>query len=246
MADPKKLSAVDPLKASDAIIAQKIREQVFGVGKIGDAVYGLSAGRAENGKRAEHDDELLRAYVRLGVVSGANVDAALARGIRDLYGDVKVFDRKNALFILPGHERDEAAVSRGLKALEKKVAEALAGVMPAAPPETASARDKEAHRLAKLQVERSNRDLVASGEWRSFGDGVAFIDKTTGMAVSGRDGKPLVYTLDQVKAADRATPIGPADGAGFSPLEMGRGGGALDEFARPGRGFIDPMTGAMR
>lgn len=201
MADPEKLKALDPKVAGSAIVEQKIREQVFQPGQIGDAVYGLSAGRSENGKRATDDMELLRAYVRLEALNnGGDVDGAVKKGVRDLYGDVQVYEASNAVLALPPSE-DRRTVGNGLSALETNVRQALDARIPAAPADTASARDKEAHRLAKLQVERSNRDLIANGEWRSFGDGVAFIDKATGLAVSGRDGKPLVYTLDQVKAA---------------------------------------------
>jgi hypothetical protein len=91
-----------------------------------------------------------------------------------------------------------------------KVREALDARIPPAPPAGAPAAAKEAHRLAKLQVERSNIDLLATGQWRSFGRDVAFVDKTTGLAVTLPGGKPLVMSLDDLKTGAARKPVDPA------------------------------------
>ena len=206
MADPEKLKAIDPKKASPQMIDDKIRAAIFEPNTIGDAVYALSAGRAENSKRAKDDAELLRSYVRMEVAGGKDLDDAVAAGVKDIYGKVKVLSSNKALLAIPEDER-EGPIEDGLAKLQASVRTALDARIPAAPPANAPAKEREAHRLAKLQVERSNIDLMATGQWRSFGADVAFIDSTTGLVVSDVGGKPLVFTMDQVKSAGAAPEV---------------------------------------
>jgi hypothetical protein len=206
MADQSKLKSVDPKVAGPNMINDKIRTAIFGVDTIGDAVYGLSAGRVENRNLAEDDSSLLTSYVRMQVEQGKDLDSAVEAGIKDIYGKVKVYNRSNALLAISEGE-DEDRIDKGLMAATNKVRAALDARIPPAPPASAPAAEREAHRLAVLQVQRSNKDLIATGEWRSFGKDVAFVDKTTGMAVSQVGGKPLLFAMDDLKAeAPKAVP----------------------------------------
>ena len=210
MADPEKLKIVDSKVAGPQIIDREIADQIFAREKIGDAVYGLSAGLSENGKRATDDMELMRSYIRMEVANGKSVSDAVKAGIRDLYGDVKVYAPRNAMLALPTGE-DTAPIGKGLTALEASVRSALNARVPSLAPDAKPA-DREAHKIALSRFERMTSDVMSNGEWRSFGKGVAFIDKTTGLAVSTPDGKPLVYTMDQVREAGKA-PAAPAPSA---------------------------------
>ena len=208
MADPEKLKAVDPKKASPAMIDDKIRAAILDVDTIGDAVYGLSAGRTENVKQARDDRELLSSYIRMEVAAGKDLDDAVAAGVKDIYGKVKVLKSNKALLAIPEGE-NESQIERGLTALMPKVRTALDARIPPAPPATAPAAEREAHRLAKLQVERSNIDIMATGQWRSFGRDVAFVDKTTGLVVSDVGGKPIVYSMDAIKTSGQQSAAPP-------------------------------------
>jgi hypothetical protein len=209
MADPKKMDAM-PKEASQSVIDDKIQRAIFVPDSIGDAVYGFSAGRSENIEQATGDRALLASYVRVQVLAGRTVDEAVDAGVKDIYGKVKVLSSNKALLAIPEGE-DEGRINDALTMAMPKVREALDARIPAAPPAGAPAAAKEAHRLAKLQVERSNIDLMATGQWRSFGRDVAFVDKTTGLAVTLPGGKPLVMSLDDLKtgAAEMAAPPTP-------------------------------------
>lgn len=208
MADPEKLKAVDSKKASPAMIDDKIREAILDVDTIGDAVYGLSAGRSENVKQARDDRDLLSSYIRMEVAAGKSLDDAVAAGVKDIYGKVKVLKSNKALLAIPEGE-NERQIEDGLTALMPKVRTALDARIPPAPPATAPAKDREAHKLAKLQVERSNMDIMATGQWRLFGRDVAFVDKTTGLVVSDVGGKPLVFSMDAIKAGGQQSAAPP-------------------------------------
>lgn len=210
MADPKKLEIIDNKVGGPQVVDREIASQIFEKEKIGDAVYGLSAGLSENTKRATDDMELMRAYVRNEVINGKSVTDAVKAGIKDLYGNVKVYAPRNAMLALPENE-DTSVIGKGLSALEPSIKSAINARAPQLAPDAKPA-DREAHRIATARFDRLTSDMLANGEWRSFGKGIAFIDKTTGLAVSGTDGKPLVYTLDQVKEAAKvpATPSVPA------------------------------------
>jgi hypothetical protein len=209
MADPEKLKALDPKKASAAMIDDKIRNAILAPDSIGDAVYGFSAGRAENMEQAKDDRALLESYVRVQVAAGRDLDDAVTAGVKDIYGKVKVLSSNKALLAIPEGE-DEGRINDALTMAMPKVREALDARIPPAPPAGAPAAAKEAHRLAKLQVERSNIDLLATGQWRSFGRDVAFVDKTTGLAVTLPGGKPLVMSLDDLKTGAARKPVDPA------------------------------------
>jgi len=202
MADPEKLKIIDNKVAGPQVIDREIADQIFAREKIGDAVYGLSAGLSENGKRATDDMELMRSYIRMEVANGKSVSDAVKAGIRDLYGDVKVYAPRNAMFAVPSSE-NENVLGKGLAALEPNIRSAINARAPQLAPD-AKPSDREAHRIATARFERLTNDMLSNGEWRSFGKGIAFIDKATGLAVSGADGKPLVYTMDQVREAAKA------------------------------------------
>lgn len=209
MVDYSKLKTADSKAVSPTVVDPAIMSEVFDAGKIGDAVYGLSAGLAENGKRAEEDMELMRSYIRMEVANGKSVGDAIKAGVRDLYGDVKVYAPRNAVLALPSSENEDV-IEKGLTALEPKIKDAINVRVPQIAPDAKPA-DKEAHRLAVARFDRLTKDMLANGEWRSFGKDVAFIDKATGLAVSGPDGKPLRFSLDQVREAAKAPKSLPAD-----------------------------------
>lgn len=209
MVDYSKLKTADSKTVSPTVVDPAIMSEIFDAGKIGDAVYGLSAGLAENGKRAEEDMELMRSYIRMEVANGKSVGDAIKAGVRDLYGDVKVYAPRNAVLALPSSENEDV-IEKGLTALEPKIKNAINVRAPLLPPDAKPA-DKEAHRLAVARFDRLTKDMLANGEWRSFGKDVAFIDKATGLAVSGPDGKPLRFSLDQVREAAKAPKSLPAD-----------------------------------
>lgn len=202
MADPKKLDIIDSKVGGPQIIDREIADQIFAKEKIGDAVYGLSAGLSENSKRANDDMELMRSYIRMEVVNGKSVSDAVKAGIKDLYGDVKVYSPRNAMIALPSGE-NENVIEKGLTALEPNIKGAITARAPQLAADAKPA-EREAHRIAVSRFDRLTSDMLSNGEWRSFGRGIAFIDKATGLAVSGTDGKPIVYTLDQVREAAKA------------------------------------------
>jgi hypothetical protein len=73
-------------------------------------------------------------------------------------------------------------------------------------PEGVSAADGTKGRLGGVAATHIEA-ILAEGYFRNAGDGFVFIEPIGGKAISGPDGKPLIFTLEDVaEAATKAPP----------------------------------------
>jgi hypothetical protein len=206
--DPSKLPGTSPFKPGD--IDSAIQTQLMDEGQIGDIVYGLTDGSIENQETAIRDAKLLTNAVNIRVRNGEALDLAVQSAAKDLYGDIQAVTGNgdvNAQIVLPTGT-DPAPVLDGLAGLLPTVRTRLeASVI--VPPEAGAADGGK----AVLQGVRSNyiENVMAEGYFRNSGDGYVFIDPFVGAAVAGPDGKPMMFSADQITSAAPATEMGPMD-----------------------------------
>ncbi len=201
MLDPDKQPGTLPVKPSE--IDDEIQANIMADGKIGDIYYGLSGGTAQNYLLAERDAKLMKRAVQMRLRAGQDVNAAVAGVARDLYGDVVPIQRTgsvNAEILLP-RDRDPAAVMAGLNEMKSRVRSALEAAVPT--PE--GVKTSDGGRAIHDAVTKNHiASILDEGVFRSAGDGFVFIDGYSGLAVPGKDGKPLLFSLEDVTMSGRA------------------------------------------
>lgn len=203
MVDPSKLPG--KVVEQTSAINEAIQYQLMDEGQVGDRYYGLTNGDALNIEAATRDSKLITSAVQLRLAAGENLDQAVTAVGKDLFGDVVPVNGNwdvNAQILLPRDE-DPAPVLAGLAALKGQVREALKFSTP----------DMDAAMLANgaasmfSAVTGNYTELVMSeGYFRNSGDGYVFIDPFVGGAVVGANGKPLVFTDQQVLDASKLPP----------------------------------------
>lgn len=201
MLDPDKQPGTLPVKPSD--IDDEIQANIMADGKIGDIYYGLSGGTAQNYLLAERDAKLMKRAVQMRLRAGQDVNAAVAGVARDLYGDVVPIQRTgsvNAEILLP-RDRDPADVMAGLNAMKSRVRSALEAAVPT--PEGVKTSDG-GRAIHEAVTKNYIASILDEGVFRSAGDGFVFIDSYSGLAVPGKDGKPLLFSLEDVTMSGRA------------------------------------------
>ena len=207
MMDATKLPG--PIGAKTADIQNAILTELMAPGKIGDVVYGVRAGVAENGKRAADDGRLIERAVKMELaltgttgISASTVTATVKKVLKDRFGDVKSVVKDDALFVLPSDSKDEAAILAGLRSIAKTEIKDAVTRKPPLPP-NATPEQKRAYEFANLDVARSADDLVATGQWRMGQGGFVFIDPTSGLAATTPDGKVIVVPMAKAIAAGK-------------------------------------------
>lgn len=200
--DPDKMPGQP--KETDKDIALRMQEKLFDEGQIGNVLYGITAGRAENYQRFIDDGTLLTNAVKMRLVDGSaqNLDQAIDLAAKDLYGDVRVHTGKpfgggaGAMIVLPADENPEP-LRLGFNALLGQVGDALmANLTPAisgAPTSTSEA--------AIAVAARDNRiaEILEEGYFAPSGpDTYVFVDPATGQAIASPTGGELEFDRDQV------------------------------------------------
>lgn len=199
--DPAKLPGASPYKTAE--INEAIQTQLMDEGQIGDLVYGLSDGVIENQERAIRDGKLLANAVNIRVRSGEDLDAAVLSAAKDLYGDVQAVSgnaQVNAQLVLPA-DADPEPVLSGLAGIMPTVRSSLEAAL--AIPDSVLTSDGS---RAVVDAARQNYidNVMAEGYFRNAEGGFVFIDPYVGAAIAGPDGKPMIFTEDQVKNAPAA------------------------------------------
>ncbi|APY13161.1 MULTISPECIES: hypothetical protein [unclassified Brucella] len=201
MLDPDKQPGTLPVKPSE--IDDEIQANIMADGKIGDIYYGLSGGTAQNYLLAERDAKLMKRAVQMRLRAGQDVNAAVAGVARDLYGDVVPIQRTgsvNAEILLP-RDRDPVDVMAGLNEMKSRVRSALEAAVPT--PEGVKVSDG-GRAIHNAVTKNHIASILDEGVFRSAGDGFVFIDGYSGLAVPGKDGKPLLFSLEDVTMSGRA------------------------------------------
>lgn len=236
MIDVSKLPGKLPAEQSPAKIDEAIQTQLMDVNQIGDVYYGLSDGSAENMVAAQRDSKLMVNAVTLRLRKGESLDAAVTGVAKDLFGNVKPVSDANISILVPS-DADEQAIVTGLQsklpavraAQEAAYLTSYTGI-PGGDAIARAARDNDVNRI------------MNEGYFRNSGNGYAFIDPFTGMAVPGEDGNPLIFTSDDVMAAGTQrqenagtigqTLIAPSDSFDARTPDTGAGP-SLDENGNP-------------
>lgn len=208
--DPAKLPGQLPNDIKATEVTERIQDMLLDEGQIGDIVYGISDGTAENFDRLRADGVLMERAVKLRLLDGsaATVTQAVEMTARDMFGDRRVvagrgWGDKADVRITAGKDEDVAPLRRGFDALLGTVGEALqAEINPVIA--GAATSTGEAAVMAAVRDNGINRTL-ADGYFTERNGGYVFIEPATGSAVTGSDGKPLVFSrLDVLEAAAAA------------------------------------------
>lgn len=211
MLDPSKLPG--KLTATDSEIQEEISSRLMDQGQVGDLYYGITAGDATNYQQAQRDADLIKKAVQLRLIAGDDLGTAVDKVGRDMFGDVVAVGGNwdvNAQILLP-RDQDPAPILAGLNSLKSEVRSALEFKLPEAPTQDGS-------RAITSAVLANYTDLVMSeGYFRNAGNGFVFIDPYVGRAVAGADGKPLIFTEDQVMTASRAAVNSQAEAVNRAP-----------------------------
>lgn len=198
--DPKELPG--KIAANENDIRQAIQDQVMADGEIGDVSYGISFGQAENLATAERDSKLLTRAVQLRMVGGEDMSTAIEGAKKDLFGPIKVVDSGGVLATV-GETVNAGQFRDGTEALRPQIEAALRSVYQAPDPSITGA----AKALVDATTENRIKDILAQGVFRNVAGGYGFLDPYTNKFVQGADGKPVVFTLDQIMKAGVEQPV---------------------------------------
>ena len=212
MFDPSKMPG--KLPETDATINQRIQEIVFDEGQIGDVFYGITDGSAENIAYASNDGELFLKSVKLRLATGqaSTVEDAIAKTVRDRFGDVRVVTGKSygggagMKITLPRNEPAQP-YELAFGALLPKVGEALMAQMT---PELAGIpMSRSEMAIATVGRDQYIAQVLEEGYFTNADDDqFVFIDPYTQSFVPSPEGGPMLFSRDEVlttgMAADSA------------------------------------------
>lgn len=184
-------------------IAQAIQDIIMADGKIGDVIYGLGVGVPENAVRAQRDQKLIWRAVQHRLLKGETNEYTTAQAVADdLFGKKTVVneslsDRGSVQAVIPPDVDEDtflAGAEASLPVFEKAIRAGVKPIIDAAPTADSSRAILDAAAETKIE------NILAEGVIRNIGDGFGFMDPYTGQFVKGRDGKPVVLTLDEIIA----------------------------------------------
>ena len=198
MVDVSKLPGKTP--ETPAKIDEAIQSQLMDANQVGDVYYGLSNGEAENAIAAQRDSKLMSNAVALRLRKGESLDAAVDAVAKDLFGDVKPITGDNYQILVPS-DADEGAVVKGLEMQLPAVRSALEATYI-----TSFTGSASGDAMARAVMTNNVNRVMNEGYFRNAGDGYAFIDPYTGMAVAGEDGMTLIFSAKDVQEAGAQQP----------------------------------------
>lgn len=237
--DPGKLPGVVKEGAgaiSDASINLEIQNRLFDENSIGDVIYGVTNGTAENFDRMSADATLIQRAVKLRLVdnSAGTLEEAIRMTARDMWGDVDVVAGKGwgdqaGVKITTPKGTDTRPLRRGFDALLATAEDALrADLLPSLVDVPFAGGEAQILRAA---LDHYVETVAAEGYFTNSGkDRFAFIDPHTGSAVPGPDGEPLTFSTEEVLEAGA---VAEAAGTvlGDDPISVQRRG--LGNFREP-------------
>jgi hypothetical protein len=197
----EKLAGKLPVKDSE--VKQAIVDDVMSSGKIGDAVYGLTAGIVGNEERARRDISLMEDAVGYELLrNGGDVSKAVSQAKKDIYGPVQVVSGSTVSATIP-ERADPAAFRRGVESVRPRFKAVLDSFVPAEPPGL-DAKQKEQFRIQQADARRYADTVYSRGVVRNVDGGYALVNPETGQAVADKGGRKLVLSYDDILAAGSA------------------------------------------
>lgn len=213
--EPDKL-AID-VGETDATIRERATDQAFGVGTVGDVLYGLTDGTADNLTRFQADAAMFDKMVKLRMIDGSaggNINTAIAMTQKDMWGDLKRLNDRNAQAVLPA-DVDQNVAATGFRYYLPQVRAALYEQMMGEAAGMPTADGSMA--IAKMGVDTYVDEVMPQSYFTNAGvdkNGVqtfVFINDRMGTAVVGADGKPLTFALTDIMSAGTMVMSEPID-----------------------------------
>lgn len=219
MVDPEKLPVEMPQGQKPADIKLAIANQLFQPGGVAATLYRTNQGTAKNFDRATLDGTLLTRGVTLHLLDGSaggDLNKAIDMTSKELFGDMKVEQGQNYQVAVPTSV-DRNVLATGFNALLPTVEDAIKKqtnqfIVTANP-----ANGQRA--VVSASIDNLSRNLGSgeNGHFANSGEGSFAFYLPDGTEVHGADGKPMLFTVDDVKSAAASRDPGRA--------AQGRGGG---------------------
>jgi len=219
LVDPDKLAGELPAGITSTQVNGAIQDRIFDEGQIGDVLYGVTSGSADNFARMEADTALINRGVRLHLIDGSaggDVNRAVDLTIRDMYGDTRVAVGQGYKIALPA-DADPQTYDRGFSQLLPQVREALAtdmrdGLLDILGDQV-DIRSSGMSEITRMGVENALNQVMSEGYFVNAGkDQFQFFNPFTGTVIGDGTGKPLLFGNSDVIAASTNAPP-PSDAA---------------------------------
>lgn len=224
LVDPTSMGPKFNDDATTARIAEEIRGQMFQPGQIGDIIYGTSGASADGLTRLSPDLSLIDRAAKLRLIDGTARDAreAVELTIKDMYGDVQIVDGTGTSLGGPGirakvtipSDADKQTAKLGLRALGSLVRQKITEAMIRTGTNWRATAEERAQ--VSLAARAHVDSIMAEGWFENAGDGAyGFYDPYSDGLVTGPDGKPIIFTLQQVMSNGREEPGAQQPGGGW-------------------------------
>lgn len=237
----------DVVKKAD--LDNAIATQVMGPSQIGGLSYGIQYGGPDNVARAQAGADLMQRAVRMRMAQGeTDVSKAVTGAAADMFGtDNQVLNRTfngmNFAGIIPTGT-DLGVVERGVSAIKPIIQNAILTSASALNDKIANG-DPQRQMILASQTQNYAYKVLNNGEITNYGqNGFVFMDPYTNKAVSGADGKPIVFTLGDIQAADKATQIPPPEQSASQTPQPALAAPAAAPVAQPQPGGAVPKINA--
>lgn len=190
---------------SDANIGQRISEKLLDDNQIGDVVYGLSDGTADNYQRLADDGALMTNAVKLRLLDGSasSLEQAIDMTARDMWGDVEVVTGKSygggaGVKVLMPKGEDKTVMLDGFNALLPTIGDAIMADLTPSMASTVNTAGEAAIMSTARDLRVST--ILSEGYFTAQGnDAYVFIDSMTGQPVPDPSGDgPLTFSRDAV------------------------------------------------
>jgi len=239
--DFSKLPAASEDKIKKADLDDAIAKQVMAPDQIGGIAYGVRYGGPENIARAQNGADLMQRAVRMRMAQGeTSITNAVDAVAKDMFGTGnEVFNYTingmNMAAALPtGY--DKGVLYRGVSAIRPQLESAITQSVQAEAARI-SAGEPTKQAVTEASIKNQVNNIISGGEITNYGQsGFAFIDPYTNKAIPGPDGKPFVFTLDDIQKAGNPYPT--SDQPQAAPQQVAPSAPTAASTASPAAGSI--------
>jgi len=236
MAPPEMLNKSLPGNIKGSEVDNTLQAQVFDTDGIGEVYYDLAYGSQANVAQAAEDTAIMTNSVKLRLLDGSaggNIQRAIDMTVKDMFGDVKVVTGGSSggsagMKVLLPADADQGVYQQGFDALLGQVGESLArdlerdadSVFGPIPPGTAG------QAILDTQIANYVEQALANGYFSNSGgeEVFKFMDPNGRGPIEDASGQPLMFTREQVLAAQATAGAVPA---GMMPDPVRQAGAAF-------------------
>ena len=190
-----------------------LNDALLGASGKGHLLYNLDAPDADTLEQVKADRDLMERAIDVRLAKGESLSSATSGALSDLFGNRTRLTSEtksgSGIDVLMPDNIDAATVTRGLSVFAPQVKASIQAMVNAEIADKLKRNGGEPmtqeQSAIKLMMETQARvtleNIMSNGFFKSVDDKVGFFNPYSGTFVAGPDGKPMLFTFDEISGA---------------------------------------------